>query len=129
MKKTRILSLAAIFTIFTAIFCLAAYAQENTLTIYIDQATTVEASAQNGTKDAPYSKIETALTAVKNTEADCIEVFIMSDYQQPIGGPGVGLNGKTVKFTAESNETKFNLPNGTLYPASVVGQNLITLLL
>ena len=56
MKKTRILSLAAIFTIFTAIFCLAAYAQENTLTIYIDQATTVEASARTVQRMHPTQK-------------------------------------------------------------------------
>ena len=44
-------------------------------------------------------------------------LYILGDFTQVSGGNGsIGIDGKTVKLTAESNATKFTLPNGTLYP-------------
>lgn len=111
---------AIIISIVMAI-SLTVMANAEELTIYIDQSTTVEASAQNGTREAPYSKIETALGKVKNTAADKIVVFLMSDYTQPTGGSGLGIANKTVIYTAESDTTQFKLPNGSIYPAPTAG--------
>lgn len=117
MKKTKFLTLAALFTILTAIFCINAYAQETEVTLYIDQNTTVEASSQNGTSEAPFSTTKAAQTYAKTLDAETVVLYFTGDFTQVHGGNGtIGIDGKTVKVTAESNAVKFTLPAGTLYP-------------
>ena len=119
MKKTRILTLAALFSILTALFCINVYAQETEVTLYIDQNTTVEESSQNGTLEAPFSTTKAAQTYAKTLDAETVILYFTGDFTQVSGGNGtIGIDGKTVKVTAESNAVKFTLPAGTLYPTS-----------
>ncbi len=126
MKKTKLLSIAAVFAILTAIFCVTTFAQENTLTLYIDQNTTVAAGEQDGSVEKPYSTTAAAQTYAAGQSADTIVFYLLGDYDVVQGGQGhIGIDGKTIKITAASSSTVFQLNTLSIFKPAVPGSGSI----